>query len=370
MTDIFISARQAHDLHLRDIYMAFTGLGDQILLLAAAEQHYKKTSKKIFLACQYRQLAHNADFCLVLDLPDSCGVEKLYAEQFTAYKKRGGGNKVEINGVEFTLKLISYLNFGINRNGRLIRRWPDNHILARMCERMGLSGEIEIAPRLALSNLEEKFGKFSDKRQISIMTGGQAHHKYFLPKIAQKIVDALHPEYDFVQIGGKDDPPLTNTLHLMGKLPLHKTSAVLSNSALFAGSIGGLMHLARAVDCPSVIAFAGEPLSFEFYNTNSYVFSDTPCSECPDGRLDPFHEPCPYAYRCITNINPDKMIAMLKEKLAAPPVSLPPQTVILSPDPVIGMEDWHRLRYVALLHQRHKEPFGFFGRTPPVCGLQ
>jgi hypothetical protein len=341
----FMPVQQASNLNLRNIIFGQTGIGDQILLLAAAEQYYKKTSKKLLLACQYRELARNADFCWILDAPDSENVAKIYVEQSKTNKKHTG-SMVTMDGTEFTLKFILAFDFKANKNGLLIRRLPGRHMLARLCERLGLSGEIEILSRIRLDDEEKHFGCLSEKRQITIMTGGQAPYKSFSPKTAQRIVDALHAEYDFVQIGGRGDPPLANTRHLMGKLPLRKTAAVLYHSALFVGAIGGLMHLAHAASCPSVIAFAGEPLAYEYYSANAYVFSDTPCAECPEGRLDPLYDPCPHAYRCAVNIDPDKMIAAIREKLSTDFGTLPPQTEMLRPDPVSGMELWHRYRYM------------------------
>lgn len=347
----FITAIQARDLGLREIYFAFTGIGDQILLLAAAEQYYRKTGEKLLLACQYRQLFHGADFCWVLDSPDSEILEKIYAEHAKANKKHAG-NTVTISGAEFKVKFIPALNFSINKDGRFIRRWPDKHILARLCERLGLSGEMEIAPQLRLADDEKTFGRFSEKKQIAIMAGGRVEYKHFSPEIAQRVVNAFRTDYDVVQIGGKGDPPLADARHVMGELPLRKTAAILFHSDVFVGAIGGLMHMARAVGCPSVIAFAGEPLTYEYYATNSYVFSDTPCAECPEGRRDPLFEPCPHAYRCAVNFDPDKIIEAVREKLSAPPIAIPPQIATLTPAPVSGMELWHRNRY--LLAQRHR----------------
>jgi CDP-glycerol glycerophosphotransferase len=344
MKNNFINLSQAAALNLQHIHFGFTGIGDQILLLAAAEQYLRKTGQKLLIAGQYRDLFLGTNSCWILDAPNSEGIEKLFVQQARA-KNNHASNTVVIDGIEFSLKFIPAFDFTINTRGLLGRRWPTKHLLARMCERLGLSGEIEITPRLPLGD-EEKYAKrISGKKQIAIMAGGQRQYKSFPLQIAQKIVDVLHSEYDFVQIGSKNDPSLTNVQHLMGE-PLHKAAAVLYNSDLFVGSIGGLMHMARAVECPSVIAFAGEPLAYEYYTGNTYVFSDTPCDECPKGRLDAGFDPCPHGYRCVVNINPDKMIAAIREKLASPLGTIPAQAAILTPTPVVGMELWHKFRFM------------------------
>jgi CDP-glycerol glycerophosphotransferase len=106
-------------------------------------------------------------------------------------------------------------------------------------------------------------------------------------------------------------------LDLRGDLSLRQVASTLHNSDLFVGAIGGLMHLARAVDCPAVIALGAEPLEFEYYAGNSYVFSETPCNICEEGKLDPHREACLNDYRCIRNISVEKMITAIREKLSA-----------------------------------------------------
>ena len=341
-----VTAGEARALERRDLYFAPTGVGDQLMFLAAAERYFQKTGEKLLLAHQYPELAGNSDSSLILAGADSETVERLYVEQSQA-KKNFTGRSVLIDGVEFNLKYVSYYDLRVNRKGLFINRLPDKHILARLCERLGLAGEIEIAPRLNLDGGEKEFGRLSGKRQIALMTGGKMRYKHFPPGLAGAIIEALGSEYDFVQLGGVGDPPLAGARPLMGKLTLRQTAAVLYNSVLFVGAIGGLMHLARAVGCPSVIAFAAEPLASEYYTTNSYVFASVPCAECAEGRLDPFYDPCPHEYRCLSGIGPGQMIAAVREKLSAAPAGYPPQTASLTPAPVAGLELWHRYRVLA-----------------------
>lgn len=338
----FITAWEAHEIGLHEIHFTFTGIGDQILLLAAAEQYYKKTGQKLLLACQYHDFLHKTEYCHILSGIDSETIEKLYVSQCKT-KKKYTSSIVVINGVAFTLKFISPYNFSMNKDGLFIRRWPGNHILARLCERLGLSGEIEIAPEIRLGQEHQESDDPTGKAQIAIMAGGRTQYKHFPPKIAQKIVDALHKEYHFIQVGGNGDPPLTNVRNVTGKLSLRETAVVLQNSSLFVGSIGGLMHLARSVKCPSIIAISGEPLHCVRYTLNEYVFSDTPCFECPESQRDPFHDPCPFAYRCSVNISPEKMVDAIVKKFSTS-ACYPKQAAILTPAPVTGMELWHRNR--------------------------
>jgi CDP-glycerol glycerophosphotransferase len=210
---------------------------------------------------------------------------------------------------------------------------------------LGLDGEIEIKPHLELSSDEKKFGRFNDGAgilshhtlpQIAIISNGAMKYKSLPFATTQAVVDALKDECFFVQLGSENDATLLSAKDLRGKLSLRQAAGVLYNSDLFMGSIGGLMHLARAVDCPAVIAYGAEPLEFEYYAGNSYVFSETPCEICANGELDPYAEICPYDYKCIRNVAPEKMVMAIREKLSALR-EFPKQTDICVANPVNGM---------------------------------
>jgi ADP-heptose:LPS heptosyltransferase len=96
------------------------------------------------------------------------------------------------------------------------------------------------------------------KDQIAIQSTTRAaatplHNKEWLPERFQAVVNALSGQLNFVQVGSSGDPKLDNVIDLRGKTTLRQAAAVLARSRLFVGLVGGLMHLARAVDCSAVI---------------------------------------------------------------------------------------------------------------------
>jgi hypothetical protein len=351
----FLSASNAYKLGIDTIYFGYTGIGDQIMLLAAAEQYYRLTGNKILLACQYPDIFDGAAYCYILSDLDSVSVEKCYLDQCKS-KRCYSSDNISLSGHEFTLKFIAPFDVKRSAHGEVVRKWPKNHGISRLCERLGLSGEIEISPKFHFDDIDiehfydEKIVYRQSKDYIVIMAGGRKKYKSFDPKLAQHLIDALSGHFDFVQVGAKGDPPLNGVRHLLGCLSLKEIALLLKNASLFVGTIGGLMHMARASLCPSVIAFSGEPLSYEYYNLNSYVYSDAKCDLCSESLLDPSFSVCPNEYICITSINPDSMLGAIEEKLSNVKQSnYAIQKEIISSDPAIGMKLWQKNKFYFLI---------------------
>jgi len=69
--------------------------------------------------------------------------------------------------------------------------------------------------------------------------------------------------YMVVQVGLDGEQPLKNTVNLLGKMSIRETATILKYSALHLDTEGGLVHLSRAVNTPSlglVRADTGQPL--------------------------------------------------------------------------------------------------------------
>jgi ADP-heptose:LPS heptosyltransferase len=112
-------------------------------------------------------------------------------------------------------------------------------------------------------------------RQVVIQSSGliaryPIRNKNWYAEGYQGVVSALRDRYDFVQVGSAGDPLLDGALDLRGKTSLRETAAVLAGSLAFVGQVGFLMHLARAVDCRSVIVYGGRETPAQ---------SGTPCNE-------------------------------------------------------------------------------------------
>lgn len=102
-----------------------------------------------------------------------------------------------------------------------------------------------------------------------------------------------------IQIGLKSDPPLKNSIDLREKISIPELAQLLRNAKAYIGPIGGLMHLARFVRCPSVVLLTGEPEAFIGYSQNINLQSNFPCSLCSDLVINPIHDTCPHNFACI-----------------------------------------------------------------------
>lgn len=191
---------------------------------------------------------------------------------------------------------------------------PEQHIIAVMCQKAGITGPIALRPYLTLTQGELQAGRLV-MRQVAIQSSGLVAKHSMLNKNwplerYREVVAALQGEFNFVQVGSRDDPPLPGAVDLRGKTSLRETAAVLAGSLAFVGQVGLLMHLARAVDCRSVIVYGGrETPEQSGYVSNENIYTALPCSPC--WRLNA----CPIERACLTSIGVDAVIAGLRRQV-------------------------------------------------------
>jgi|SRR5579862_6886452 len=191
---------------------------------------------------------------------------------------------------------------------------PPLHIAAMMCQAAGTKGSVAIRPYLFLRRSETAEGNVADN-QIAIQSTTRAaattlQNKEWLPERFQSVVNSLSGRFNVVQLGGSGDPKLDNVIDLRGKTSLRQAAAILSRSRLFVGLVGGLMHMARAVDCPAVIVYGGrERPQISGYVCNTNITATPPCSPCWQRNR------CEYDRTCMTEIGADAVIAAVKTAL-------------------------------------------------------
>jgi ADP-heptose:LPS heptosyltransferase len=202
---------------------------------------------------------------------------------------------------------------------------PARHFAAMMCEKAGIRGLASIRPYIFLRDREIADGQIREAQiaiQSSAGAGTLLKNKEWLPERFQAVVNALSGQFNFVQVGTVGDPKLDNVVDLTGRTTLRQAAAVLSRSRLFIGVAGGLMHLARAVDCPAVIVYGGrERPEISGYVCNKNIRTTIACSPCWQ------RSRCDHGRACMTDIYPDTVVAAVKEVLDSRRDELPVETM-------------------------------------------
>ncbi len=324
-----ITLRMASRMGIRDIYHLNKGVGDGLMFAGIAREFYKKTGTRPLLYLPQWHIFRYCDFCWFLydwrmmpeNYPDE--IHHTMDVFYNLYIAQRMGRPLRLrNGYAFNLCPLEYLKNVYVCGNTLDKLFGGFPMRGQICQwvanRMGIVGDIDVKPEIRLTDFEKDFGKFA-RGKIVIKCGGNGPYKYLLPKIAQGIIDELRGEYEFLQIGDVSDPVLHGAENLF-RLNLREFAGVLSHARLFVGAIGGMMHLARAVDCPAVILHGCEHDDF-YYPSQRKVFSETRCMACAHKCWWPDKDDerrCFNHYKCITDFNVKRVAAIIREELKKP----------------------------------------------------
>jgi hypothetical protein len=259
------------------------GLGDHIMCSAVARELRKRGTKTVW------QLTS-------------------FAELFT------GNSDVVAVPADFRLHRLCAL-FGIRCIDLEYPSPPPTHLIAEMCAKAGVRGVVDLCPRVMLTDAERGAGKVVPRSQIVIQTSSLAarypmRNKQWPHERFQLVVDVLKTEFDLVQLGDASDPTLRDVLDLRGKTTVRQSAAILSQSRVFIGLVSGLMHLARAAECRSVIVYGGrEHPSQSGYSANENIHWNGPCAPCW------LRNDCDFDRRCMSEILPEHVIAAARRQV-------------------------------------------------------
>ncbi len=191
---------------------------------------------------------------------------------------------------------------------------PQEHIIKIMLRKVGITGSAELRPYLYLKDEEIKAVP-CEGDVICIQSSGMAANlpiplKEWYPKRFQQVVDSLVSKFTVIQIGAPTDPYLKGARDARGKYNLRQLAALFRQSRLFLGLEGGLMHLARSVDCRSVIVFGGRHLPFQCgYPCNENVVRQPVCSPCYRWYT------CEFDRECMDQIQPPEVLEAVERCL-------------------------------------------------------
>lgn len=266
------------------------GVGDEVMLTAVVHAlRERNASARVWVLARRPELFEGIALALPHDGPT---IEMLY---------RSG----------LPLSFINYTAYDSKTDSDAR---PPAHFIAIMGQKLGLRGSLAMAPHLILTD-EEKLAAEEHRGAIVIQSTcvrgqGTMLNKEWGPQNFQAVVDLLSPRHRVVQIGLDSDPVLAGATHLQGKLTLRQTAAILTNAGAFIGLASGLMHLARSVDCRSVIIYGGrEEPEKSGYSCNENLVKTPPCSPCW------VRNRCAIDRVCLSDIKPSDVAGALERLL-------------------------------------------------------
>ena len=205
----------------------------------------------------------------------------------------------------------------------------DCHVIEQFCHQLSIRGKLQLKPALFLTRRELE--------QVEIPTGkylvvqSQASHsnhpqstKDWPAQRMQEVVDALKPTYRIVQLGSKQDHPLKGVDLMLGKTSIREAAILLKSAACFIGLEGALMHLARAVDCSSVVIWGGRLQPSQIgYPCFENLYQKMDCSPCwiPNA--------CPHGLACMDSITSDMVLERIDKIISQAPQPLPVDEIIV-----------------------------------------
>jgi ADP-heptose:LPS heptosyltransferase len=269
------------------------GIGDDLMCTTVFRELKKRSSRRIAMATQHPDLFEkNPDVDHVISHPHP---------RTARWLQRG-----------LPLKRLGYSAYDPVRDAD--EPLAEN-VLIKLLRLARATGEVELRPYIFLTEKELSAGKLA-REQIVIQSSGMSapypmRNKEWYPDRFQTVCAELSADVQMIQIGSAKDPKLESALDLRGKTSLRQSAAILANSLLFVGLEGFLMHLARAVDCRSVIIYGGRIKPTQIgYVANKNLYSQVRCAPCW------LRNNCDFDRKCMDMITTDQVIAAAAEQIS------------------------------------------------------
>ena len=199
----------------------------------------------------------------------------------------------------------------------------NSHAIEQFCHQLDLRGSVSLKPEIFFSN--EEVNSFSKPSADYIVVQSQASHsnhpqttKDWSVESMQEVVDCLDKNFEILQLGSEKDVRLRGVSDFCGKTSIREAGLFLKNARLFVGLEGALMHMARAVDCPSIIIWGGRLKPEQIgYLCFENVTVDLECSPCwlPNA--------CPHDLKCMKEIKSAQVIEVCDKLLSQKNTELP-----------------------------------------------
>ena len=188
--------------------------------------------------------------------------------------------------------------------------------------------------KVAKENIEKKLGRYVNRELIVINPTAASHLKCWedgrFVLLAQKIKHLS--DYSIVVVGGKEDKEkcariseaIEGCINLSGELNIQELAALLKRTKIFITNDSGPLHLASALDVPTLAIFGPtDPLKYgPLGKPNRVVRKDLPCSPCELAQ-------CPGGeHQCMNLVSVDNVFLAFKEILNEEQEKNPPEDSI------------------------------------------
>lgn len=293
---------------MRPIIKMNGGIGDMLLLTIIFKKIFNDTGKRVSLISEFEEifLFNNS-------------VHKVYKkENFLTHTRKLLG----MNYHEITYRCWSHL---LPDKKKLF----NTHAIEQFCLQLNLRGRIPLKPEYFFSSHELPSIKQTASEHIVIQSqASNSNHpqttKDWPAQRMQNVVDALKSTHRIIQLGSKQDFPLEGVDLLLGKTSIREAAILLKSAVCFIGLEGALMHLARAVECSSVIIWGGRLLPSQIgYPCFENIYQKMDCSPCwiPNA--------CPHALACMDSITSDMVLERVDKIISQAPQPLPIDEIIV-----------------------------------------
>ena len=269
------------------------GIGDDLMCTTVFRELKKRSARRIAMATQHPDLfAKNPDVDHLIHHPHA---------RTARWLQKG-----------LPLKRMGYSAYDPVRDAD--EPLAEN-VLIKLLRLARVTGDVELRPYIFLTEKELTSGKLA-REQIVMQSSGMSapypmRNKEWYPERFQSVCAELSADVQVIQIGSAKDPKLESAMDLRGKTSLRQSAAILANSLLFIGLEGFLMHLARAVDCRSVIIYGGRIKPTQIgYVANKNLYSQVRCAPCW------LRNTCEFERKCMDMITGDQVIAAAAEQIS------------------------------------------------------
>jgi ADP-heptose:LPS heptosyltransferase len=287
--------------------LLFVGIapGDDILCTAVLRELKQRKRGSVWYASNFPEIFHGLDY-VDRNLPAGKDFDAFLANarRLTRFAKLW----------RIDIRHLTYAAFDHTRDWSEI---PKRHIIAELCARSGVTGPVSLRPDMKLTPQECAEAEWV-KGCLVIQSSGLGarspmRNKQWFPERFQAVVDQLRNHFEFVQVGSEGDPLLEHVIDLRGKTTIRQSAAILHNAALYIGNVGFLMHVARAVECPSVIVYGGREAPWQSgYSCNINLYTALHCAPCWQRNT------CNFDQQCMKDISADHVVQGVKQLLARP----------------------------------------------------